>query len=97
MVKLLESSVRVMISLLSVFQQLKVSIWRSWDLGYIFDQGDQLIKSLKVKNPFVVDELLLFVKIESFDIKLKMLHSNSALFTKLLIKLEMVQHLLVDV
>ena len=86
-----------MISLLSVFQQLKVSIWRSWDLSYIFDQGDQLIKSLKVKNPFVVDELLLFVKIESFDIKLKMLHSNSALFTKLLIKLEMVQHLLVDV
>ena len=69
-----------MLSLLSVFQQLKVSIWRSWDLGYIFDQGDQLIKSLKVKNPFVVDELLLFVKIESFDIKLKMLQQQCSFY-----------------
>ena len=28
-----------------------VSIWKSWDLDYILDQGDQLIKSLKVNHP----------------------------------------------
>ena len=51
MVKLLESSVQVMLSLPSVFQQLKVCQFGSLDLDYILDQGDQLIKSLKVNHP----------------------------------------------
>ena len=57
-----------------------VSIWKLWDLDYILDQGDWLIKSLNA-NPFLaIDELPLFVKIESFDIKLKMLQHHSDLF-----------------
>ena len=60
-----------------------MSIWKSRDLDYILDQGDQLIKSLNVNHPLANDELPLFVKIESFDIKLRMLQHHSDLFNNI--------------
>ena len=70
--------------LATCFSAIKsVSVWKSWDLDYIFEQGDQLIKSLNVNHPLTVDELSLFLKIKSFDIKLKILQHHSDLFNNI--------------
>ena len=50
---------------------------------YILDQGDQQIKSLNVNHPLAVAELPLFVKIKSFDIKLKVLQHHNDLFNNI--------------
>ena len=46
----------------------KPSIWKSWNLDYILEQGDTLFKSVGIGQPLAVDELPINFKIENFDL-----------------------------
>ena len=35
----------------------RVSVWKTWDIDYILEKGDQLYKSLNVYTPLCIDEL----------------------------------------
>ena len=55
-----------------------VSVWKPFDLDYIFFHGDNLMKSLKVIQPLAVDELSLSINIGGCCIKVRkrMLYSD---------------------
>ena len=46
----------------------RVSIWKSFDLNYILYQGDKLMKLLEARGALCIDQLLLSVDIEGFNI-----------------------------
>ena len=46
----------------------KPSIWKSWNLDYIFEQGDILFKCPGIGQPLTVDELLFNFKIENSNL-----------------------------
>ena len=46
-----------------------VSIWKPWNLDFILDQGDILMKSLSLYHALAIDELLLYLKIEGSDLE----------------------------
>ena len=46
----------------------KPSIWKSWDLDYVLEQGDILPKSVGIGQPLAVDELPINFKIENFEL-----------------------------
>ena len=55
------------------------SIWKSWDLDYILEQGDILFKSVGIGEPLAVDELPINFKIGNFDLNEVMLDHESHL------------------
>ena len=46
----------------------KPSIWKSWNLDYILEQGDILFKCPGIGQPLTVDELLFNFKIENSNL-----------------------------
>ena len=57
----------------------KPSIWKSWDLDYVLEQGDILLKSVGIGQPLAVDELPINFKIENFELNGVMLDHESHL------------------
>ena len=47
----------------------RVSNWKSFDLDYILDQGDKLMKLLEARGALCIDQLPLSVDIEDFNIR----------------------------
>ena len=58
----------------------RVSIWKSFDLDYILDQGDKLMKLLEARGALCIDQLPLSVDIEGFNTRSKKLMLYSDLF-----------------
>ena len=58
----------------------RVSIWKSFDLDYILDQGDKLMKLLEARGNLCIDQLPLSVDIERFKIRAQKLMLYSDLF-----------------
>ena len=56
----------------------RVSIWKSFDLDYLLDQGDKLMKLLEARGTLCIDQLPLSVDIEGFNIRVQklMLYSD---------------------
>ena len=58
----------------------KPSIWKSWDLDYVLEQGDILFKNVvRNEQQFAVDGLPINLKIENFDLNGVMLDNESHL------------------
>ena len=56
------------------------SIWKSWDLDYVLEQGDILFKNVvRNEQQFAVDGLPINLKIENFDLNGVMLDNESHL------------------
>ena len=64
-----------------------VLIWKSWDLDFILDQGEILMKSLSLYHAIAVDELLLSLKIKGSDLEVKMGFRHTAAFSVIMIYL----------
>ena len=58
----------------------RVSIWKSFDLDYILDLGDKLMKLLEARGALCIDQLPLSVDIEGFNIRAQKLMLYSDLF-----------------
>ena len=58
----------------------RVSIWKSFDLDYILDQGDKLMKLLEARGALCIGQLPLSVDIEGFNIRAQKLMLYSDLF-----------------
>ena len=47
----------------------RVSIWKSFNLDYLLDQGDKLMKLLEARGALCIDQLPLSVDIEGFNVR----------------------------
>ena len=61
-----------------IFSVIKnISLWKTYDLDYILDQGDWLFKSVDIDEPLVVDELSLNLTVEGANVSAEMLTCES--------------------
>ena len=51
----------------------RVSVWKSWDLNYILEQGDAMFKNINILRPLSVEELPATVRTGDHVIKVEML------------------------
>ena len=58
----------------------RVSIWKSFDLDYILDESDKLMKLLEARGGLCIDQLPLSLDIEGFNIRAQKLMLYNDLF-----------------
>ena len=58
----------------------RVSIWKSFDLDYVLDQGDKLMKLLEAREILCIDQLPLSVDIEGLNVRSQKLMLHRGLF-----------------
>ena len=58
----------------------RVSVWKSFDLDYILDEGDKLMKLLEASGALCIDQLPLSLDIEGFNIRAQKLMLYNDLF-----------------
>ena len=51
----------------------RVSVWKSWDLNYILEQGDAMFQNINILRPLSVEELPATVRTGDHVIKVEML------------------------
>ena len=69
--------------LVIIFSIIKhINIWKSFDLDYILEQRNRVLKYVEVNQALAVDELLLNISIEGVHISTKMLVCENNLFAE---------------
>ena len=60
----------------------RYSIWNSWDLDYILNQGHSFFKSLHLTGPLAVDEMPRNVVVEDQLVKVELYHMSTICLVK---------------
>ena len=64
-----------------IFSAIKdINIWKSDELDYILNEGDRIFNLVGLKKPLSVDELLLDISLEGFNISVNLLAHESGVF-----------------